>query len=229
MNKFSWYDAKTVDEALRQADTTVSAALTRDPGVATIIKSGGTDVLDFIKEGLVVPARVVNIRNIKDLNGITYDPKKGLRIGANATLSEMEGHADIKANYLAIHQATAAAATPQLRNMATLGGNLAQRTRCWYFRSIDHKCLRKDGDRCFARHGENQYHSIMRNGSCVSVHSSSVATALMAFGARVEIVDKNGEKKEVEMDKFFIEPLQNIRNETILKESELITAVIVPP
>ena len=229
MNKFSWYDAQTVEEAVAQLDSTISTAIQDGGEGGAVAKSGGIDVLDLLKEGLVQPSKVVNIRNIKGLNTISYDKKTGLTIGANATLSEIEGHAEVKQRYRALYQSLEVAANPHLRNMSTLGGNLAQRTRCWYFRSVDHKCLRKDGNTCFARVGENQYHSVMRNGSCCSVHASSIATALMAFNAKVEIAGKGGAKREVSMEEFFVEPMKDLTKENILGPNELITAVIVPP
>lgn len=230
MNRFSWYDAKTIEEAMTQANATASEAL--QPGSSentAVFKCGGTDLLDLMKEGLLRPRKVVNIRNIPGLDRISYDRKRGLRIGANATLSQIASESVVKENYLALYQAVTHAATPQIRNMASLGGNLAQRTRCWYFRSIDHECLRKGGSSCFARHGENEYHAIMENGLCVSVHASSVATALMAFDSRVEITGAKGRKKEVPMDKFFVLPEDDLSRESILNSNELVTAVIIPP
>jgi len=229
MNKFSWYEAKTVEEALKQADATVSSALTKAPNTASVIKAGGVDVLDLLKEGLIEPKRIINIRNIPGLDQITFDKKEGLKIGANVTLGEIEDNAEIKQNYLAFHQSVAHAGTPQLRNMATLGGNLAQRTRCWYFRSIDHHCFRKGGSMCFARNGENEYHSIMKNGTCCSVHASSVATALMAFNSQVEIASADGKRRLVNLNDFFVLPGDDPLRENILKANELITAVILPP
>jgi len=230
MNRFSWYDAKTVEEALAQVSATVSQTLQPEEHLnAAVFKSGGIDLLDLMKEGLAKPQKIINIKNIAGLNQITYDKKKGLRIGANATLAQIVSDDRIKADYLALHLSAVHAGTPQLRNMATLGGNLAQRTRCWYFRSIDHPCLRKGGSTCFARNGENEYHAILENDSCVSVHASSVATALMAFGARVEITGIRDQKKEVPMEKFFVLPEDGVSRETILEPKELITAVIIPP
>lgn len=230
MNRFSWYDAKTVEEALAQVNATVSQILQpKELENAAVFKSGGIDLLDLMKEGLSEPQKIINIKNIEGLNQITYHKKEGLRIGANATLSQMASDNRIKSDYLALHLSVSHAGTPQLRNMSTLGGNLAQRTRCWYFRSIDHPCLRKGGSTCFAMNGENEQHAILGNNFCVSVHASSVATALMAFGAKVEITGSRGRKKEVPMEKFFVRPEEDIRKETILEPKELITAVIIPP
>ncbi len=231
MNKFSWYEAKSVEDALEKVNSTVSEQLYGATSDAAIFKSGGVDVLDWVKEGLLKPQTIINIRNIPGLDRMSMDSKKGLRIGANVTLSELASDPQIKENYLALHQAVNHAATPQLRNMSTLGGNLAQRNRCWYFRSAEHKCFRKAGDRCFARHnetGENENHAIIDNGSCVSVHASSIATALMAFKADVVIAGADGKTKTVSMDEFFVPASEDIAMETILKPKEIIIEVIVP-
>jgi xanthine dehydrogenase YagS FAD-binding subunit len=230
MNKFSWYEAKSAEEALEKVNATVSDILAKNGYQSSaIFKAGGIDVLDLMKEGLVRPGMVINIRNIPGLDQIEYDPKSGLRIGANATLSEMEANSEIRDRYLALHQAVTHAGTPQLRNSATLGGNLAQRTRCWYFRSIDHQCYRKGSGTCFAQEGQNEFHAIIRNQPCASVHSSSLATALMAFNARVEILSSGGKKREVTMEDFFVHPSVDSRTENVLNANEMITAVIVPP
>lgn len=232
MNKFSWYEAISVEDALQQVNSTVSEELYESKNNASILKSGGIDVFDWVKEGLLKPQKIVNIRNIPGLDQMTYDDKKGMSIGCNVTLTAIGENEEIKNNYLALYQAIHHAATPQLRNVSTLGGNIVQRNRCWYFRSADHQCFRKYGDRCFARHsenGENENHAIIDNGSCVSVHASSISTALMAFNAIVVIVDDEGKKKEVAMDDFFVTASQDIAMETILKANELITEIILPP
>ena len=231
MNKFSWYEAKSVEDAVEQANTTVAEELYDPTGKAAVFKSGGIDLLDLVKEGLLQPQKIVNVRNIPGLDTINYNRRGDLRIGANVTLAEIESHEGIKADFFALHEAIAHAATPQLRNMSTLAGNLAQRTRCWYFRSADHPCFRKGGDRCFARSkrtGENENHAIFENGSCVSTHASSIATALMAFNASVVIVGKDGKKKEVPMDDFFVPPSKDPAGENILRPGELITEIVVP-
>lgn len=229
MKKISWYEATTIEEAQKQADATLSNVLNKDNHATTIIKSGGIDVMDLIKEGIIAPEKIVNVRNIPGLDKIDYDEKTGLRIGANVTLSTIEGNSDIRENYLALQLSVAKAATPQLRNMSTIAGNLGQRTRCWYFRSIDHPCFRKGGSTCYAQHGENEYHAVMNNGTCASVHASSIATALMAFDASVEVATKKGEKKLIPMKDFFVTPYEDIRKENVLKRGDLVTAVVVPP
>ena len=230
MNKFSWYEAKTVNEALEQVNATVSDVLaSKAPRESAVFKSGGVDLLDLMKEGLVEPKKVINIKNIAGLDTISYDQKAGLKLGANVTLAKMEASPEIKEHYLALHQAVAHAGTPQLRNMASLGGNLAQRTRCWYFRSLDHQCLRKGSGTCFARNGENEFHAVMKNGSCSSVHASSVSTALIAFDASVEITGADGKNRTVPMKDFFVAPGDDSSRESVLESNELITAINIPP
>jgi xanthine dehydrogenase YagS FAD-binding subunit len=230
MNKFSWYEATSVADALKNVNTTVSDILGKKAAASSVVfKAGGIDLLDLMKEGLVNPSTILSITNIPGLNKIEGDEKSGIKIGANTTLAEIEENAIIKSAYLALHQAVAHAGTPQLRNTATLGGNLAQRTRCWYFRSLEHECYRKGSGTCFAQKGENEFHAIMKNQTCASVHSSSVSTALMAFNAKVLIAGADGKTKEVEMDKFFVHPEENSKNESILQANELITHILIPP
>ena len=231
MNRFSWYEAKSVEDALQQVNSTLSDELYEATDEAAVFKSGGIDVFDWVKQGILKPQKIVNIRNIPGLDKISYDRKEGLRMGSNVTLAEIASHPEIKTRYLALHLAVNHAATPQLRNMSTLGGNIAQRNRCWYFRSADHDCFRKGGDRCFARHsktGENENHAILDNGSCVSVHASSIATALMAFNASVVVVNAEGQQKTVQMDDFFVSVGEDIAMENILKPKEIITEIILP-
>ncbi len=231
MNKFSWYEAKSVEDALQQVNSTVSKELYQATNKAAVFKSGGIDVFDWVKEGLLQPKKVINIRNIPGLDKINFDSKKGLRIGSNVTLAELASNPEIKTNYLALHQAVNHAATPQLRNVSTLGGNIAQRNRCWYFRSAEHECLRKGGYLCYAHHpenGENENHAIIDNGSCVSVHASSISTALMAHNATVVIADSEGKKKEVSMDDFFVSTSKDVSKENILEAKELITEIVLP-
>ena len=230
MHKFSWYEAKSVEDAIDKVNATASDILGKKPnGSSVIFKAGGIDLMDLMKEGLVNPSTIVSIKKIPGLDQINYSESDGLKIGANVTLAELENNEDIKKKYLALHLAIAHAGTPQLRNSATLGGNLAQRTRCWYFRSFEHECYRKGSGTCYAQKGENEFHAIMGNSTCASVHSSSVSTALMAFNAVVQITKADGKRQEVSMEEFFVDPETNSKNETILESGDLITGVVVPP
>ncbi|MCB0687089.1 MAG: FAD binding domain-containing protein [Saprospiraceae bacterium] len=231
MNRFSWYEAKSVEDALKNANTTLSEELYSPSNEAAFFKSGGIDVLDFLKEGLISPKTIVNVRDIPGMDKIEHEHNEGMTIGANVTLAEIEHHPDVAINFPALQMAVAHAATPQLRNMSTIAGNLAQRTRCWYFRSVDHQCFRKNGDRCFARHsetGQNEGHAIINNGSCVSVHASSIATALLALKASVVIQGGDMKKKVVSIEDFFVSPMQDISRENILGKKDLITEIKVP-
>src|SRR6202046_2573589 len=216
MNKFAFVDCRTVDETLGQL------------GEGATIKAGGIDLLDLMKDDIVSPSKLVNIRNVAGLRGITAG-KDGLRLGPLSTLSEIADHPEIQRSYTALADAAGHAATPHIRNMATLGGNIMQRPRCWYFRSSDFDCKKKSGasDDCHAHTGENQYHAIINNDVCAMVHPSSTAVPLLAMNAQVELTSKRG-KRTVAMTDFYVPPEKSLINETIVQPGEIITAVFVP-
>jgi len=214
MNRFEWVNATTIDQALGATTDTSS------------FKAGGVDLLDLMKDGIASPQRLVNIRQISGLDKISED-EGGLRIGPLVTLTEIEEHPVIQKKYAALSQAASRIATPQIRNMATIGGNLVQRPRCWYFRSEDFHCRKKGGTHCFAQDGENDYHAIFDNRVCAIIHPSGVAVPLVALNGRVEITTKKG-KREVALEEFFVSPVHNVRRENILEPGELITAIFVP-
>jgi xanthine dehydrogenase YagS FAD-binding subunit len=214
MNRFEWVDAASVDQAL--------AAVTS----GSTFKAGGVDLLDLMKDDIFAPKRLVNIRNIEGLNEICED-EQGLHIGPLATLTEIGEHATIQQKYTAISDAADRVATPQIRNMATIGGNLAQRPRCWYFRSEDFHCRKKGGKHCFAQDGENDYHAIFDNRTCAIVHPSGLAIPLVALNARLQITSPKG-KRDVLLEDFFISPEQDVTRENVLQPDELITAITVP-
>ena len=218
MNKFEYAVPKTIDEVF---------TFLKEPG--SQIKAGGIDLLDLMKEGLAQPQRLVNIRSLKELNFIKEDGRRGIVIGPGVTLSELASHEKFQGPFKALSQAALGAATPQIRNSATLGGNLCQRPRCWYFRSADFDCSRKGGGQCYAFDGENQYHAIFGNDEgCVIVHPSATAVALMALDAKLKIVSEKS-SREVAMADFFVMPSKNMSKETVLNPDELITEIIVPP
>jgi len=193
-----------------------------------MIKAGGVDILDLMKEGIVTPQRLVNIHALKELNSISGSEKAGLKIGPNITLDALAADSRLTGAYRVLAQAASGAATPQIRNMATFGGNICQRPRCWYFRSHDFSCRRKGGVTCFALDGENQYHAIFgNNGGCVIVHPSATCVALLALDARIKIVSEKGER-EILLSEFFIMPSKDITRENILKPNELITEISIP-
>ena len=191
------------------------------------ILAGGTDLLGEMKDYLVTPARLVNIKTIPNLDKIEHDDKKGLKLGALVTLSRLAEDKNVRERYTALAQAIDLSAMPQIRNAATIGGNLCQRPRCWYYRDEHTICLKKGGSKCYAVEGENQYHAILGGGPCYIVHPSDPAPALVALGARVVITDGT-KTREVPLEQFFILPAQNVRRENILAQNEIITHVLVP-
>jgi xanthine dehydrogenase YagS FAD-binding subunit len=218
MNKFQYAIPKKIDEVFTYL---------KEPG--SQIKAGGIDLLDLMKEGTIQPNRLVNLRDVNDLHFIKNDGARGIVIGPNVTLEEIASQEKFHDQYQALSQAALGAATPQIRNMATLGGNLCQRPRCWYFRSADFNCSRKGGDQCYAYDGENQYHAIFGNDEgCVIVQPSGMAVALTAHDARLKIVSEKS-SREIPIAEFYLMPGKNATKETVLNPDELITEIIVPP
>ena len=187
--------------------------------------AGGTDLLGEMKDDLLAPERLVSIKHLKELRGIR-ETAMGLRVGASTLLAEIVESPAVQKKAPLLAMSAAKVGTPQLQNMATLGGNLCQRPRCWYFRN-NFPCLKRGGDRCYAITGQNQYHSILGGGPSYIVHPSDTAPALVALGARVRIAGPNGERT-VPLDKFFVTPRQNVRRENILEPNEILTEVQVP-
>ncbi|MEO5936096.1 MAG: FAD binding domain-containing protein [Terriglobales bacterium] len=214
MNRFAWSEARTVQEAIAQA------------GEGVLFKAGGVDLVDRLKEGLDAPKQLVNIRNVKELSRLTTDAS-GLRIGPLVTLAQLDADANVRRQYTALADAAGHAATPQIRNMATVGGNLLQRPRCWYFRSQTFHCLKKGGNRCFAQDGENEYHAIFDNALCAIVHPSATAAALIALGATIELTSGKG-KRQAKLEEFFTLPTDGILRENSLQAGELLTEIRVP-
>src|SRR5512140_2280923 len=175
LSKFSYKRVTSVNEAVAAAGR---------PGAR--ILAGGTDLLGCLRDEVFTASTLVSLNGIKALKGISARPGGGLRIGALTTLSEVAANRQVSDSYPVLAQAAAAAASPQLRNQGTIGGNICQRPRCWYFRG-DFHCLRKGGDKCYAINGENQYHCIFGGENCYIVHPSDTAPALVALGAKVRV------------------------------------------
>ena len=216
MNAFEYVQASSVEQAIGQL---------KQPRV--LLKAGGVDVLDRLKEGLDRPKRVVGIGEVKDLDYLRDDPKDGLRIGPLVKLATLENHPAVRSRYFAIAEAAGHVATPQIRNSATLGGNLLQRPRCWYFRSNDFHCRKKSGEVCYAQRGENQFHAIFGNYACAMVHPSTVANPLVAFGATLKIVGPKGHR-ELPLETFFTPPEKDVTRENSLGSDELVVEIRVP-
>jgi xanthine dehydrogenase YagS FAD-binding subunit len=171
--------------------------------------------------------KVVSISALKDLKGISARPDGGVKIGALTTIAEVAANSAINEKYAVLSQAAAEVASPQLREQGTIGGNLCQRPRCWYFRG-DFHCARKGGDTCYAVDGENQYHAIFGGAPCFFVHPSDVAVALVALQAQLMIAGPAG-SKAVKIEDFFVSPDKSIEKENILAPNEIVTEIHLPP
>lgn len=218
MNRFEYVTPENLEEAFSFLDREDAQ-----------VKGGGIDMLDLMKEGISAPHRLVNIRDLDELRMISPTENGGLSIGSAVTLAEIADHKEIRKKYQALAQAAESAATPQIRNSATVAGNLCQRPRCWYFRSEDFHCRRKGGDTCFAEEGENQYHAIFGNqDGCVIVHPSATAVALVTLEAKIKIKSARNER-EIAVSKLFVAPGEDIMREHSLKPGEIISEIILPP
>jgi xanthine dehydrogenase YagS FAD-binding subunit len=191
------------------------------------LKAGGIDLLDLMKEGVESPATILSIGGIEDLRYIRED-NDGVHIGCLTTLADI-GRSDLlKRKYAVLHHAAAEAATPQIRERATVGGNICQRPRCWYFRNPEFHCLKKGGPTCFAVEGENRYNAIFGGGPSYIVHPSNVAPALVALDGIVVVRSAEGEPKQIKAADFFLLPEQKLMAENVLEPGQVVTEVIVP-
>ena len=222
MRPFDYASPATIEEAL---------ALLSDPspggagGVRPL--AGGTDLLTLMKADIVAPSLLVDIKRLGDLDDRIEVGPDGLRIGALATLARLEDDPLVRAHCPALAEAAAVAASPQLRNAATIGGNLLQRPRCWYFRTPLVHCWLKGGDECQARDGENAFHALFGASPCVAVHPSDLATTLVALDAEVRLRGRGGERR-LPIDEFFALPTDGRRTETVLDGDELIVSIGIP-
>ena len=191
------------------------------------VHAGGTDLLGCLQDQVFTTDMIVSISGLKELKGIRETPEGGLRIGALTTITEISESRIIGERYPALAQAAAGVASPQLRNQGTLGGNLCQKPRCWYYRGEFH-CLRKGGDRCYAVAGENHYHCIFGGNGCYIVHPSDTAPALTAYKATVHIAGPAG-MRNVSIEQFFVAPSKDVTKETVLEKGEIVTEIILPP
>ncbi len=190
------------------------------------VKAGGVDLVDRMKEGIDNPKTVVSIVEIAGHDKIEAGPPA--RLGALATLARIADDAGLRKTYPALAEAAAGAATPQIRHMATLGGNLCQRPRCWYYRLEEFDCRKKGGNDCFARDGENRFHAIFDSDlTCCCVHPSATGTALLAYGASLDVVGPKG-KRTLPMDRFFFRPVDDPTRENTLEAGEIVAAIAIP-
>ncbi len=192
------------------------------------VLAGGMDLLSLMKDHLSEPKRLVNIKDIKELQGVAYDASSGLRLGALVTLQELLENETVRKEYPALIQAAEGVTSPQMRNMGTVGGDLCQRPRCWYYRNGMGLLAQDSSGKSLVVDGENKYHAILGNsGPAYFVNPSSLAPAFMALGAKIRILGPKG-SREVLAEKFFVAPKSNQEREYVLKPNELVTDILVP-
>ncbi len=187
---------------------------------------GGQDLLARMKDYVTQPDRLVNVKGA--LESTVTRSNGGLRIGAALKMVDLAEHAEVARMYPAISAAAIEVGTPQIRNQATVGGNLNQRPRCWYFRNEEFVCLKKGGNTCFSITGENQFHAVLGGGPSFIVHPSSLAVPSLAYGATFRLVGPKGERL-VPASEYFTLPTKNVRTENVLAPDEILTHVILPP
>jgi xanthine dehydrogenase YagS FAD-binding subunit len=213
MQAFRFTQAKTLDAAL-------------DPGSRFV--AGGTTLIDLMKLNVETPDAVMDINRLP-LARVEASPDGGLKIGALVRNSDLANHPDVKARYSVLSEALLSGASPQLRNMATTGGNLLQRTRCYYFRDTQYPCnKRQPGSGCSAIDGFNRIHAVLGGSEqCVATHPSDMAVAMMALEATVHMRTAKAERT-VALDKFYLTPGSTPDRENVLYPGELITYVTLP-
>jgi xanthine dehydrogenase YagS FAD-binding subunit len=191
------------------------------------ILAGGTDLLALMKDDILAPKRLINIKDIQDLRGVSSDPQ-GIRVGALTTLGDLADDETVKKNYPALAEALWEAASPQIRNLATLGGNLCQRPRCWYFRNGLGLLPKGEAGKELVSEGENRYHAILGNqGPAKFVSPSTIVPILVAYGAKIRLQGLNGQR-ELPLEKFYVTPKNEGEREHDLRPNEIVTEVMVP-
>jgi xanthine dehydrogenase YagS FAD-binding subunit len=217
MPNFAYVRAKSIKEAIQHLSSDSAR-----------IHAGGTDLLGCLRDDIFGAKKLVSLSQLKDLRGIRMTKEGGLRIGALATITEVAHHKMIQERYPALAKAASEVASPQLRNQGTLGGNICQKPRCWYYRGEFH-CLRKGGDRCYAYNGENQFHCLFGGGGiCYIVHPSDTAPVLVVYEAIIQVAGPKGTRR-IPLEKFYVLPSGDVRKETVLKPNEIVTEILLPP
>jgi len=220
MKSFENIDAKSIKDAV-----SLLQKFQQQKKSAAVV-GGGSEYLQLMKDRVVTPDYVINLKTISGLNYIREE-RGGFRIGALATLAELEEHDAVKEKLLILSEAAGEAASPQIRNAGTVAGNLCQRPFCWYFRSSNFNCLRKGGEVCYTVTGDSRFHAILGGGPSYIVHPSDTAPALVALNAQVKIAGPTGEKT-IPLEKFFVLPSVDFKRENILKPDEIVTEIYVP-
>ena len=215
MSLFSYARPKALGDALKLLKN------------GTVALAGGTDLITLMRHGLAEPDALVDLTGIDGLRGIARERGRGIRIGALTPLADVESSAEVTRALPIVAESLRDAATPQIRNMGTVGGNLLQRNRCWYFRDEGVQCWLKGGKRCFAVDGENRYHAVIGAHECWIVAPSDLAPALIACDAEIDLASSLG-KRRVPLATFYIAPSGKQRKEHAIRKGELITSVRIP-
>lgn len=223
MHAFTLKNARTLEQAL--------AALAENAGAKNQparLLAGGQDLLTEMKEHLVEPRTLVNLKGIAGLDRIEFTAAGACTIGALVTVAALEEHAGVRERLRVLAEAAASVGSPQIRSVGTVGGNLCQRPRCWYYRSEHAKCLKKGGDECFSFSGMNKYNAILAGGPSYIVHPSDLAPALVALDASVTLASAAGERT-VAIEAFYTLPSDgDLQRETVLRSDEVLTKIEIP-
>lgn len=223
MKSYELYEPTSVQQAV---------SLLNQFGATGKAVGGGSDLIggimkDWVQgKGQPLPAQIVDLTTVPDLKGIKA-ASDGIHIGATTTLTEIVENEDVKKAFPVLVQAALSIASPLIRNFGTLGGNVNQRPRCWFYRGEDFNCYKKGGDFCYSVTGDNRYHAIIGGELCYIVHPSDTATALLALNAQAKIVGPNGERT-VPFDQYFHGPREDVLTENVLKANEVMTEVFIP-
>ena len=223
MKQFDLFEPTSISEA--------TGFLTQFGAKAKVV-AGGSDLLGGIMKdwvtgkGMPLPDQVIDLTTIPDLKGVKSGAD-GFHIGTTTTLSEVIEHQDLAAKVPLLAQAASSVASPLIRNFGTLGGNINQRPRCWFFRGENFACYKKGGDFCYAVTGDNRYHAIIGGELCYIVHPSDTATALLALNAQAKLSGPSGERT-VPFDQYFHGPREDVLTENVLKPNEVLTEVFIP-
>jgi xanthine dehydrogenase YagS FAD-binding subunit len=223
MKQFDLYEPTTVSEA---------TGLLNQFGARARVVAGGSDLLggimkDWVQgKGMPYPEQLIDITTIPNLNAINV-AGDGIHLGVNATLTDLVESKDLQEKLPVLSAAASSVASPLIRNFGTLGGNINQRPRCWFFRGENFACYKKGGDFCYAVTGDNRYHAIIGGELCYIVHPSDTATALLALPTQVKIAGQGGERT-IPFDQYFHGPREDVLTENVLKPNEMMTEVIVP-
>jgi xanthine dehydrogenase YagS FAD-binding subunit len=215
LSNFAYVRPTSLDETVEQLSK---------PGAR--LHAGGTDLIGCLRDQVFAASSVVSLSSVPGLDAIEKTAEGGLRIGALVRVARLAAEPEVRTRFRALADAASVVASPQLRAQGTIGGNLCQKPRCWYYRGEFH-CLRKGGEQCFAVRGENHFHCLLGGDGCYIVHPSDIAPALVALQALVRFAGPAG-SRVVPVEKFHVLPSVDPRRETVLEPGEVVTEIVLP-